>query len=181
MNPADQERRARRQQLHRARWTIDQRQIPAEVGADAHPAHAERDWDDLVERRIQEAMAAGAFDRLPGQGKPLNLTRNPYLDPSLELAFGLLKNNGYTPEWISRDKQIRQELEAARLGLRAARARRQANPAHEADWQAAVARFEHILTELNAKIDDYNLVVPIPSCQRVRLRLTDELRRLDYE
>jgi DnaJ family protein C protein 28 len=181
MNPAEQEGRARRQQLHRARWTLDQRQIPTEASADANPSPGERDWDDLVERRIQEAMAAGAFDRLPGQGKPLNLTRNPYLDPSLELAFGLLKNNGYTPEWISRDKQIREELEAARLSLRAARAGRQADPACEADWQAAVARFEHTLTELNAKIDDLNLIVPIPSCQRVRLRLADELRRLDHE
>jgi DnaJ family protein C protein 28 len=105
MNPAEQEGRARRQQLHRARWTLDQRQIPTEASADANPSPGERDWDDLVERRIQEAMAAGAFDRLPGQGKPLNLTRNPYLDPSLELAFGLLKNNGYTPEWISRDSR----------------------------------------------------------------------------
>jgi DnaJ family protein C protein 28 len=126
-------------------------------------------------------MAAGAFDRLPGQGKPLDLARNPYLDPSQELAFGLLKNNGYAPEWISRDKQIREELAEARARLRATWAQRQSNPAYEADWQTSVARFEHTLSQLNGRIDDLNLVVPIPSCQRVHLRLADELRRLDHE
>lgn len=126
-------------------------------------------------------MAAGAFENLPGKGKPLNLDRNPYLDPSLELAYGLLKNNGYAPEWITRDKEIRAELEVARARLRAAWAQRQAQAADETAWRAAVARFEEALAQLNRKIDDFNLVVPILNCQRVRLRLTDELRKLTHE
>jgi DnaJ family protein C protein 28 len=93
------------------------------------------------------------------------------------LAYGLLHNNGYAPEWIARDKEIRQQLEAARARLRAAWAQRQANPGDEASWNAAVARFEETLTQLNRKIDDFNLVVPISSRQRVRLRLSDELSR----
>lgn len=178
MNPSDRERRDRRQQLRRARWKVDQRQLPAGEYDDADRPRDEREWRDLIERRIQEAMADGAFENLPGEGKPLNLTRNPYLDPSLELAYGLLKNNDYFPEWIARDKEIREELETARARLRAAWAQRQANPADEGAWQAAVARFEETLAQLNRKIDDFNLVVPISSCQRVRLRLADELRQL---
>jgi len=181
MNPAEQERRERREQLRRAASKLDQRQIPLPERDDADQPRDEREWRDLVERRIQEAMAAGTFDNLPGQGKPLHLDRNPYLDPSLELAYGLLKNNGYAPEWIGRDQEIRSELEAARARLRAAWAQRQAQTADEVAWQAAVARFEEALTQLNRKIDDFNLVVPILSCQRVRLRLTDELRRLTHE
>jgi hypothetical protein len=126
-------------------------------------------------------MAAGAFDNLPGEGKPLNLLRNPYLDPSLDLAYGLLKNNGFAPDWITRDKEIREESEAARARLRAAWAQSRANPADEIAWQAALAQFNETLTQLNCRINDLNLIVPIPSCQRVRLKLADELRRLTHE
>ncbi len=177
MNASQRERGERGARLRRARRELDQRQMPADDGAEADHPRGEREWHDLVERRIQEAMAAGAFENLPGKGKPLNLSLNPYVDPSLELAYGLLKNNGYAPEWIARDKEIRQELEAARARLRAAWAQRQANPADEAAWGSAVARFEESLAQLNRKIDDFNLVVPVSGCQRVRLRLADELRR----
>lgn len=181
MSASERERRWRREQLRRTRWKLDQRHMPEEARDNSDGVHNEEDWRDLVERRIQEAMAAGVFENLPGVGKPLNLGRNPYLDPSLELAYGLLKNNGYAPEWIARDKEIRQELGAARARLRAAWFQRQAHPADEAAWQAAVVRFAESLDQLNRKIDDFNLIVPIPSCQRARLRLADELRRLDHE
>jgi DnaJ family protein C protein 28 len=181
MNPAEQERREQREQLRRAASKLEQRRIPLPERDAADQPRDEGEWRDLVERRIQAAMTAGTFDNLPGKGKPLHLDRNPYLDPSLELAYGLLKNNGYAPEWISRDQEIRSELEAARARLRAAWAQRRAQTADQAAWQAAVARFEEALTQLNRKIDDFNLVVPILSCQRARLRLTDELRRLNPE
>jgi DnaJ family protein C protein 28 len=178
MTPSELEQR---QQLRRARWKLDERQIAAEKhGGDERP-RGERDWHDLVERRIQEAMADGVFDNLPGEGQPLDLSRNPYLDPSLELAYGLLKNNGYTPEWIARDKEIREELEAARTRLHVAWTQRQVSPTDKTAWEAALARFEEALTQLNRKIGDYNLIVPISGCQRVRLRLADELRRLNHE
>jgi DnaJ family protein C protein 28 len=171
MNAAERERRERREQLRRARSKLDERQLPRQEEAGGDRPRGEDGWRDLVEQRIREAMAAGAFENLSGQGRPLNLARNPYLDPSLELAYGLLKNNGCLPEWIARDKEIREELEAARARLSAAWAQR------EADWPAAVARFEKTLAELNRKIDNFNLVTPIVSCQRARLSLADELRR----
>jgi DnaJ family protein C protein 28 len=169
------------ERLWRTQSRIDRRKLPDSEGEKVHPPGAERDWRDLVERRIQEAMATGAFDNLPGAGKPLNLKRNPYLDPSLELAYGLLKDNGYTPEWIARDKEIRSQLEAARARLRVAWRVHQADPTDEAAWQAAVTRFETSLAQLNRKIDDLNLIVPTPIAQRVRLRLENELRRLNEE
>jgi DnaJ family protein C protein 28 len=181
MNPSERERRQRREQLRRAQWKMDERRTPAEGGEDNGSPRSQREWRDLVERRIQDAMAAGAFEDLPGEGRPLNLLGNPYLDPSLELAYGLLKNNGFAPEWITRDKEIRVELEAARARLRAAWAQRRAYPADETAWQSVVARFDETLTQLNHKIDDLNLIVPIPSCQRVRLKLADELRQLTHE
>jgi DnaJ family protein C protein 28 len=171
----------RRKRLEAVQSDLLDRQVPDQATAksDRIPTEAER--QALVERRIQEAMAEGAFDHLPGKGKPLKLNRNPYLVPGQDLAFGLLKNNGLAPEWIERDKEIRQELEAARQELRLARSRRQAGLAGDTTWQAALAHFEVRLAKLNRKIDDFNLIVPVVSKQRLRLRLASELRRLEKE
>jgi DnaJ family protein C protein 28 len=181
MSGSKLDRPRRRERLRRTQSRIDQHKLPDSEGEEAHPPGTERDWRGLVERRIREAMAAGAFDNLPGAGRPLNLKRNPYLDPSLELAYGLLKDNGYTPEWIARDKEIRSQLEAARARLRAAWRVYQADPTDEAAWHAAVTRFETTLAQLNRKIDDLNLIVPTSIAQRVRLHLENELRRLNDE
>jgi DnaJ family protein C protein 28 len=121
-----------------------------------------------VEQRIQDAMANGLFDNLPGRGKPLPLLTNPYLDSGQELAFGLLKNNGLAPEWIERDKEIRQALAAFRTDMAAAW---QQNEAHLA------AQFETRLKSLNRRIDDFNLIVPISGKQRPRLNMAAEIRR----
>ena len=181
MNPLQRERRERHQRLRQAQRKLEEHQSLIEETHDTQRPCGKQEWRDLVEQRIQDAMAVGAFDNLPGEGKPLNLNHNPYLDPSLELAYGLLKNNGYTPEWIARDKEIRQELEVARARLRASWARRQANSTDETAWQTALTLFEETLGQLNRKIDDLNLIVPVSSCQRVRLKLADELRQLDDE
>ena len=132
----------------------------------------------LVDRLIREAMERGEFDDLPGKGRPLRLDENPYLEPGQELAFGLLKKNGFAPEWIERDKTIRREMESARHQLQVAWQRRRDNRAYESTWSAAVSRFEETLIKLNRKIDDFNLVVPVVSLQRARLRLEDEIRRV---
>lgn len=72
----------------------------------------------------------------------------------------------------------RREIAAARDKLRLAWQHYQANPAGEATWQAAAAHFEEKLVKLNHKIDVFNLIVPVLTSQRFRLRLEDELRRV---
>ncbi|GAB4542455.1 MAG: hypothetical protein Kow0063_34460 [Anaerolineae bacterium] len=181
MNPSKQKRRQWQERLRQVQSKLEEYRLPPEDhDADAPPG-SKREWRDLVEQRIQEAMTAGVFDNLPGKGKPLNLIRNPYLDPSLELAYGLLKNNGYAPEWIALDKEIRQELEVFRTRLGAAWTQQRANPVDEATWQTTLTRFEATLAQINRKIDDLNLLVPVISCQRARIRLVDELQRLVEE
>ena len=69
MNHPGRERRRRREQLRRARRKLDERQISAEGRAGDGNRQSEREWRDLVEGRIQDAMAAGAFDNLPGERK----------------------------------------------------------------------------------------------------------------
>jgi DnaJ family protein C protein 28 len=158
---------------------------PEETPKPERPAEERGLSDDarlfLVERRIQAAMAQGLFDNLPGQGKPLDLKKNPYLEPGMELAYNLLQNNNFAPEWIERDKDIRKELERLRRQLRIAWQQRQGKPQHEARWQTAVSQFTENLAKLNRKINDFNLVVPILSLQRPPLKLQDELQRVQAE
>jgi len=131
-----------------------------------------------LDQVIQEAMAAGAFDNLPGQGKPLHLETNPYADPADDFAYRLLKHSGFVPDWLAREQAIEREVATARSHLRTAWRWHQANPGQTKPWQAALARFEAALVRLNRQIDDFNLIVPMISRQRARLRLEDELRRL---
>lgn len=48
----------------------------------------------LAERRIAEAREAGAFDNLPGYGKPLTLEDDSHIPPELRMSYRILKNAG---------------------------------------------------------------------------------------
>jgi DnaJ family protein C protein 28 len=170
-------KRDKRRRLENLEPKLDEHQTPGTSWRTSRLPRTEEERQGLIERSIQEAMAEGAFDDLPGKGKPLIFDTNPFLEPGQELAFGLLKRNGYAPEWIERNKAIRRELDAARAHLR----RAWQEWIDEAAWQAAIARFEERLAKLNRQIDDFNLAVPIVSCQRSRLRLADEIQRAQQE
>src|SRR5437764_978564 len=71
------------------------------------------EWHFIADRKIREAMEEGAFDRLEGAGRPLDLHEDPFVDPSLRMAHRILKNNGFAPAWIEDGKKI--EAEIARL------------------------------------------------------------------
>ena len=50
----------------------------------------------IAERKIEEALARGEFDNLPGAGRPLNLDDiDPLLPEELRMAFRILKNAGF--------------------------------------------------------------------------------------
>src|SRR6476660_7074539 len=66
-------------------------------------------WCLIAERKIREAIGEGAVDHLEGAGKPLDLSENPFEDPSDRLANRLLKNNGFAPDWIEEAKEIAAE------------------------------------------------------------------------
>ena len=150
-------------------------------------------WESWIDQQIREAQARGAFDNLPGRGRPLDLTPNPYARDQ-ELAFKILKDAGYAPEWIELDKAIRCKIEQARVTLVRRwewyRARRtelaaRAGPWAEAEkaraetsWRAAVADFEAELESVNREIGILNLKVPGPRFQRNRLDVTTEVVRI---
>lgn len=107
-----------------------------------------RPWENLVERRIREAQERGEFDDLPGKGRPLDLSENPFADPSLGPAFRMLKNAGVAPAFIQERKELLDAVDAARRSL---------------DRTGDEAAFTGAAEELNARIRGYNHELPTAS------------------
>lgn len=64
---------------------------------------------DLINARIAKADAEGAFDNLPGAGKPLPACD----DPENAVINRILKDNGAVPEFVSLSRELaklREEL-----------------------------------------------------------------------
>src|SRR5689334_14610639 len=59
----------------------------------------------LAEQRIQEAIARGELDGLPGAGKPLDLEEPPLVPEDLRVAYRLLKNAGFVPPELEMRKE----------------------------------------------------------------------------
>ena len=60
----------------------------------------------IVESIIQEAMARGEFENLPGKGKPIDLTEYFNTPKDVRVAQSLLKNAGMVPVEIELLQEI---------------------------------------------------------------------------
>lgn len=152
-----------------------------------------KDWESWIDQQIREAQDRGAFDQLPGRGRPLDLTPNPFAQDQ-ELAFKILRDAGYAPEWIELDKVIRGKLKTALATLANRwewREVRLSELAHrsdckseterqrlEAGWQRAVAAFKLEAESINRDIVELNLKVPAARFQRSRVNPDREVERL---
>lgn len=67
----------------------------------------------LAESLIQEAMARGEFDDLPGRGRPLDLSEYFSAPEEWRAAYALLKNAGLLP----REVELMQEIAALKERL----------------------------------------------------------------
>lgn len=151
-------------------------------------------WESWIDQQIREAQEQGAFDDLPGKGKPLDLMPNPYAR-DWELAFKILKDAGYAPEWIEQDKAIRARVERVQSGLARSLEWREARLSELAGrldswakeervrvlagWQRTVAVFEQEVEAINKEIADLNLKVPSPRFQRSSIDAARELSKLE--
>ena len=60
----------------------------------------------IAERRIEEAQSRGAFDNLPGQGRPLELEDTSHVPEDLRMAYKILSNAGYLPPELAERKEL---------------------------------------------------------------------------
>ena len=74
-------------------------------------------------------MAAGAFDNLPGRGKPF-VWNNEAESAAGDnwLGFKLLRDGGYLPEWLNLGREIEIDLEALAVIDRSAGDPQEAGP-----------------------------------------------------
>lgn len=63
-------------------------------------------WKIIAERRIQAWVDDGGPDRLSNKGQKLDLSENPFEPYELRLAYKVLKNADFAPDWIEIGKEI---------------------------------------------------------------------------
>ncbi len=153
------------------------------------PHKTRRQWTDLVEELLSEAHDRGDFDHLEGKGKPLALDQNPYAGDRA-LAYSLLKNNDFAPPEIERGKEIDNDIKRAEEVLATMRRRQHAldarfahsdaRRAYNVARDAAEARYEALLGEINSKILSLNIVAPSVMHRR-RLDIEAKMREFREE
>lgn len=138
-----------------------------------------------VEAIIQKAMREGAFDNLPGKGKPLDLKENPFVEREWQLAFRMLAQQGFALPWMDKRNEIESAFKAAKESLaRTWEWRRNALAAGEptaivdAEWRRAERRFRESVEKLNKRIDDYNLEIPALVFYRAKILIERELDQI---
>lgn len=143
-------------------------------------------WSEVMDELIEEAMRAGAFDDLPGYGKPLKLTKNPYA-PGTELAYQLLKDNNYTLPWIAERQVVLEEIEnlRAEIGLLWRRYQAEYRPARSElvrqslshGWDKHLEYWQERIVKINKQIANVNSKQPGEKLEILKLTLESELVR----
>ncbi|BBO72151.1 DUF1992 domain-containing protein [Desulfosarcina alkanivorans] len=64
-------------------------------------------FEKIIESRIKKAQDQGAFENLPGSGKPLEIEDDRHIPEDLRLAYKVLKNADCLPPEVQLRKEIR--------------------------------------------------------------------------
>lgn len=125
---------------------------------------------DSVEQEILAAIERGEFDDLPGSGEPLQLSEPSELAPGWRLAFHVLRNGGFAPAWLERQKVLRAEIERERRRLRLTLANESC-----VEWERAIESFRTESRRLNRVIAACNLEVPTTALHLPQLLTETEI------
>jgi len=152
-----------------------------------HRARMRHDWSNLIEDLIEEGRQSGAFDNLPGRGKPLNLNKNPY-GRELEAAHNLLKNNELIPAWIAERNAVLQQIASLREEIKRVWTRHEHEFQHAQaeghrgaltiSWDDACQKWEAKIKDINKRIDTFNLKRPSNTLEIFKLKMEEELDRV---
>lgn len=141
-----------------------------------------------LDEQIRRAIREGAFDDLPGKGRPLDLESNPFEDPAWRTAFRMLRSGGHTLPWIEKRQTIEADLTAARTALARSWAWQDSPGAQElpgrvvaAEWQRALETFQEKVAVINQLIFDYNLEVPADQFKRRTIDQDREIAKITGE
>ena len=124
------------------------------------------DFENPIDKIIREARERGDFDQLPGKGKPLQWDDDSMVPDDQRTVQRLLKNNGYTLDWIQIGKDRDDAYEALRGPIEQVRAARASGQLDGVGWQSAMRDFVTGIRKLNQRVTSYNLRVPNEHFQR---------------
>ena len=130
-----------------------------------------------IDDHIRPAQKKGAFDNLPGQGKPIRLTKNPYVGER-ELAFDILQQAGFLPSWMEERQKLESEVQQASNILQRAWAQVEGDYRYDLVWQKAEKQFRQESLRLNQAIRTYNLKAPTGIPHLIELNVERELVKL---
>lgn len=158
------------------------------AAGDTHHRRIRTDFNDLIEDLIEDGRRRGLFDDLAGSGRPLDLEENVY-EGSARLANKLMKDNDLRPPWLSRRVDVVEKIDALRADIGRTWARYRVafdqaqgqghRPALTIGWDDACRGWEEAIVALNKEIDSYNLKRPSSQLELFKLRLADELKRVN--
>lgn len=135
----------------------------------------------LVEDLIQESMAKGDFDNLSGKGKPLKkFSGCSYIDPMTHNLNRILIDNGYQPEWILMQKEIKDTIDELRKAILVSR-KKLGTPmtsTEQKQWSQVCEQFQENIRKLNKRINDFNLIVPLLTRQKVHFDAQKEIAKV---
>ncbi|XP_008144024.2 dnaJ homolog subfamily C member 28 [Eptesicus fuscus] len=134
----------------------------------------------LVEDLIQESMARGDFDNLSGKGKPLQkFSGCSYIDPMTHNLNRILIDNGYQPEWILMQKEIKDTIDQLRESIVVSRKKlgNPMTPTEQTQWKQVCEQFQEDIRKLNKRVNDFNLIVPLLTRQKVHFDAQKEIAR----
>lgn len=144
-------------------------------------------WQSEIDRAIEKMRDEGAFDNLPGEGKPLNLGDETYVPDEMRMAYRILAQNDMAPDWVILGKEIQQAEEAIRATIA-----RQISHYHEAlaqadsmiqrqhaesSWSRAYKALEAEVKGHNERVLGFNLKVPRGVAHRPMLDLHQEMAK----
>jgi Domain of unknown function (DUF1992) len=142
--------------------------------------------EDLIESRISDAMAAGAFEGLRGAGKPFRFDPRESLGAGEDwLGHKILQNGDLLPPWLMLAKEIERETtllaevdkrHAEWVGIASASGQWHR---HAGALRRLRADYEGRARALRRKQDRFNMDAPSIALERPGIWVERELLRLD--
>lgn len=151
------------------------------------------DWISLIDKQIQKAIEEGQMANLPGEGKPFVFEDDSHTPPEMRLAFKMLKDHGFAPDWMMMGQELdskRERLLAAiKKGVRAyqgalADAERDSQTGEQrriraqSAWELAQKTLREASQAFNKEIITYNLKIPQGVTHKPQINLEQEIKQL---
>lgn len=93
----------------------------------------------------------------------------------------MLIDNGFQPEWITLQKEIREEANRLRSDLLMERKYFGPYPIsveENIEWSEKVYQYKNVVDKINKKIEKFNLVVPVLNKQMLQISLENEAQKV---